>query len=108
MARRYTLATLRTRCKQRADKENDSHISDAEWAALIGEAYGELYEIVAGTGLRYFETVHEFTADGSDGYDEPDDHGKTVGLDRVESDGSRYSLRPLMAQERQLYGGRTG
>ena len=107
MPRRYDLETLVARCKRRADKENDEHISDAEWAALLSEAYGELYDIVSGTNLRYFETVHEFTADGSDSYDEPDDHGKTVGLDRVDSDGTRFTLRPLMAQERIRFAGRT-
>lgn len=108
MPRRYDLETLVERCKQRCDKENDDHIADAEWAALISEQYGELFEIVSGTGLRYFETVYEFTADGSDSYDEPDDHGKTVGVDRVASDGTRVALRPLMAQERTRYGGATG
>lgn len=108
MPRRYDLETLVGRCKKRADKENDTHISTAEWAELISEQYGELYEIVSGTGLRYFETVHSFTANGADSYDEPDDHGKTVGVDRVESDGTRVSLRPLMAQERTRYGGSTG
>lgn len=103
MPRTQTLSTIRTRCKRRADLENSAHISDVEWNALISEQYGELYEIVAGTGLRYFETTHTITADGSASYDEPDDHGKTVGLDRVESDGTRYALRPLMAQERTRY-----
>ncbi len=108
MPRRYALSTLRTRCQRRADAENDSHISNAEWAALISEAYGELFEVVAGAGLRYFETVHEFTADGSPSYDEPDDHGKTIGLDLVYTDGRRRALRPMMAQERQRYGSSTG
>lgn len=108
MPRRYDLQTLVSRCQKRCDKENDDHIADAEWAALISEQYGELFEIVSGTGLRYFETVHSFTATGADSYDEPDDHGKTVGVDRVASDGTRVALRPLMAQERTRYGGATG
>lgn len=108
MPRRYTLGTIVTRCQQRADKEGDEHISTAEWKSLISEQYGELFETVSGAGLRYFETVHSITADGSDSYDEPADHGKTVGLDRVATDGTRTSLRPLMTQERQRYGGLTG
>lgn len=108
MPRRYELSELVTRCKRRADKENDTHISDSEWKALLSEAWGELFEIVAGTGLRYFELTYSFTADGSDSYDEPDDIGKTVGLDRVDPDGTRFTLRPLMAQERVRYAGRTG
>ncbi len=108
MPRVYSLETLRTRCQQRADKENDAHISTAEWASLISEAWGELYEIVSGTGLRYFETTHDFTADGSASYAEPDDHGKTVGLDRINADDTRFTLRPLMVQERSRYAGQTG
>lgn len=108
MPRRYALSTLRTRCQRRADMESDGHIADAEWDALISEQYGELYEIVAGTGLRYFEVTHTITADGSASYDEPDDHGKTIGVDRVNADGTRFALRPLMAQERTRYGGVEG
>lgn len=108
MPRRQTLETWRGRCIQRADKEGDDHIAEAEWNALISEVYGELFEIVTGTGLRYFESLHTITATGADSYDEPDDHGKTVGLDRVESDGRRTTLLPLMAQERSRYGGATG
>lgn len=108
MPRRYELSELRTRCKRRADKENDDHIADAEWNALISEQWGELFEIVAGTGLRYFERTNSITADGSDSYDEPDEHGKTVGLDRVDSDGRRLSLLPLMPGERSRFAGQTG
>lgn len=107
MPRRYDLSTVRARCKKRADMENDSHISDSEWNALISEQYGELYEIVAGTGLRYFETTLAITADGSNSYDEPDDHGKTMGLDRIETDGTRVRLRPLMVQERSFFNNST-
>lgn len=88
--------------------ENDESISDAEWFALISEVYGELYEIVGGVSLRYWETTHDITANGSDSYDEPDDHGKTVGLDRVNSDGTRVSLLPLMPGERARFAGQTG
>jgi hypothetical protein len=108
MPRRYDLETLRTRCRQRADIENNEHITDAELASLMSETYGELYEIVSGTGLRYFETTHDFTADGSDSYDEPDDHGKSVGVDRVNADGSRVTLLPLMPGERSRYAGQVG
>lgn len=108
MPRRYILSDLRTRCQRRADLENSEHISTAEWNALISEVYGEAYEIVAGTSLRYFETTSSITATGADSYDEPATHGKTVGLDRVNSDDTRFSLIPLMPGDRSKFAGQTG
>lgn len=108
MPRRFTMETLVTRCKQRADKENDDSISNAEWKALISESYGELYTAVAETGMQYFEYVATITTDGSDSYDEPDDHLATICLDRViDAAGRRRTVREIMAQERSRWAGRS-
>ncbi len=109
MPRRYSMGTLVTRCQQRADLEGDEHISTAEWKALISEKWGELYALVAGTGLRYFETESTITADGSASYDEPDDHLATIGVDFViDSAGRRRQLYEVQVLERSAYAGRTG
>lgn len=42
--------------------ENSSFISDAEWQTIFNEVYGELYGILAKSGLRYFETTQSLTA----------------------------------------------
>lgn len=80
----------------------------AEWAALISEKFGELYGIVSGAGLRYFETSATITATGAASYDEPADHQATIGFDRVETTGARCSLMELMPYERARYAGQTG
>jgi hypothetical protein len=109
MPRRFEMGTLVTRCKQRADLENDDHIGTAEWKALISEQYGELWSLVSETGLRYFETSTTITADGSASYDEPDDHFSTLQIARViDAGGREVLLRELMHQEESAVRGMTG
>jgi hypothetical protein len=102
------MLTLVTRCQQRCDLVNDDHIAPAEWKSLISETYGELWSIVSGTGLRYFETSTDITATGAASYDEPEDHYSTVMVTKVESDGSETMLDPLMPQEEHFFRGMTG
>jgi hypothetical protein len=106
MPRLRTMTTLVTRCKQRADLENARHIAPAEWKALISEQYGDLYSVVCDAGLQYFEYTFDITSDGSDSYDEPEDHLSTISLDQVYSDGRRRPIREIMAQERSRWAGR--
>lgn len=110
MPRNITIATIVTRCKQRADRENDGHISDSEWKSYISEVYGrDVYSTVAESGLRYFETESTVSANGSASYTEPADHLATIGIDRViDSSGRRDTLREVMAQERSRWLGSTG
>lgn len=106
MARNVTLGTLVTRCQQRADLENDSHVSASEWKALISEMNGEMQLLVAETGMRYFET--EATISLST-FALPSDHLATVGVDFVmDAAGRRRSLVETMAQERSAVKGQTG
>lgn len=102
------MGTLVTRCQQRCDRENDNHISTGEWKSLISEQYGELWGIVAGTGLRYFETSAIITTTGDASYDEPADHLGTVLIARVDTNGGRRDLEEIQAQERARWIGRTG
>lgn len=109
MPRRFALSDLRTMCQQRCDRENDDSISTTEWNRLISTSWAELYALVAGTGLRYFETVMAITSDGTNSYQEPTDHMATVSVDRiVDASGHRYQLRELMAQERDYFSGLQG
>lgn len=90
--------------------ENDDSISPAEWDSYISEVFGELYEEVARTGLRYFEYEETFTTTG-DGYiAEPDDQIAMVDcLELVlDSSGRTRRLQPIRAQERAAYAGSTG
>lgn len=110
MARRFTMLDLVTRCKRRADKEFDEHVKPEEWKALISEIYGELHDIVAGTGLRYFESESNLVANGAASYTEPDAILSLVGIDYVVngSTGERRPLDEIMAQECPGWAGRTG
>lgn len=108
MPRLVEMGTLTTRCKQRADLENDSHVSDAEWLALISESYGELFSLVAGTGLRYFERSGTLTTDGNSYVSEPSAIQSLLGIWYAPSSGQRIKLRPIQAQHLERYAGRTG
>lgn len=108
MARLIEMGTLIELCQQRADKENDDHIANTEWRTLIDESYGELFEAVAETGLRYFEKVGTLTSDGTAYVAEPTDVMSTIGLDYVLSTGERRPLREIMIHERAKWAGRTG
>jgi len=110
MARRLAMSVLVKRCKRRADKENDDHIGTPEWQALISEVFGELYETVAETGMRYFETESTITATGAASYTEPDALLSFIGIDFIvnAATGERRPLRELMVQERHALSGQTG
>lgn len=115
MARSFTLGTLVTRCKERADMESAEHIDDTEWKGYISTVYAKLYAILAGTGLRYFETVQSISSasltdngDGGKYVALPSDHFMTIGVDYLDSSNLRTALDEMMVQERNLYSGMTG
>ncbi len=110
MPRNLTLDTLVTRCQRRVDREGDLSISTPEWYALVSEQYGELYQAVAETGLRYFETMQTITANGAASYSEPTDMLSTVTISRVvnATSGDLTDLVEIMPQERARWSGRTG
>jgi hypothetical protein len=108
MPLRKQMSELVTVCKQRCDLENDEHISDTEWKRLISRAYGEIWMVVSGTGLRYFEATNTITADGSASYSEPEGHLSTVQVVRVEDDGRQTPLDELMSHEETHMKGSTG
>lgn len=72
------LSALVTLCRQRADLENDTHVSDSELKGLISEQVGELYEMADETGLRFNETTATITATGASSYTLPTDHLATA------------------------------
>lgn len=111
MPRRYAMSTLRQRCLRRADLEVDLSIETDEANAIISEQYGDLYSIVAGTGLRYFEYSASITSSGLSYLDEPIDHLSTVDtIERVvdATTGRTRRLRQLQPQERAYWSGKTG
>jgi len=99
MPRLILMSDLRTRIQRRCDKESDPSVQTPEWNALISEQYGELWSIVAQTGLRYFETVATYVTTGALYVAEPSDHYETVDVRRVFADGRRASLDEAMEAE---------
>ena len=109
MARSFTLSTLVTRAKQRAEMENASFISDPEWKGIISSAYAELYSILVASGMRYFESVDSVATDGNSAYALPADFLASIGVDYVvNAQGERRALEELMVQERNYTAGVTG
>lgn len=110
MPRLLEMGTVQERCERRADLEGDSHISDAEWLALISEQYGELFSIVAETGLRYFETTSTLTTTGAAYVSEPSNHLATLRIDYLvdgTTTGKRRTLDELMSQEQAALSGQS-
>ena len=108
------MSSLVLRAQQLADMEGDLSIGSdvgGEWYALISEAYGEAYEIVAGEGNRYFEFTTTWVTDGTNTMPEPPDQLSIV--DQLEliidaTTGKCRRLRPITAQQRAAMSGRTG
>ncbi len=57
MANPATLATIRTRCRQRADKVNSTFVTDAELNELINQAWTELYGLLVANYEDYYATL---------------------------------------------------
>jgi hypothetical protein len=76
------VSDLRPRAQARADKENDSHVSTAQWLAFINEAYLELWDLVVAAYGDHAITSADFTvAAGASTYTLPADFYKLRGLD---------------------------
>jgi hypothetical protein len=109
MPRRIAMSTVVLRCQQRSAMEGDDSIDPTEWKALISERYGDLYSIVAGSGMRYFEYVKSYTTTGASSLAEPVDHLATVDtIEYVDSAGRRRRLRQIAPPERARWAGTTG
>lgn len=108
MPRSFALSVLITRCKQRADLENSTHITDGEWSTLISEQYGDLFSVVASSGLRYFESRTTLTTTGVATVTVPTAHYATVRLDWLvngTTTGERRELEELMSPEEPNWAG---
>lgn len=77
-----TLATLKTRIRQRTDTENSEFVTDAELTQLINTSYKELYALLVRKSLQRAESVSTITADGSAQYDLPVDFVGLIGVFR--------------------------
>ena len=60
-----SLSTLRAEAKQRANQENKTLVSDAEWSRYTNEAISELYDKVIGVNPHYYVSTANFTLTSS-------------------------------------------
>ena len=78
-----TLATLRTRVRQRADMVDSDFISDSELLTYINESYAELYDLLVATYEDYYtEETSLSLSDGSGTIPLPADFYKLRALDK--------------------------
>lgn len=112
MPRLIEMGTLKLRCQQRADKVNDDHIgvSDtSEWLRLISEVWGaDVFQVVADTGLRYWETTATLATTGIAYVAEPASMAKVLRLDYMETATTRRAVQPVGSQDQVWLSALTG
>ncbi len=112
MPRLIEMGTLILRCQQRADKFGDDHIGgsdSAEWHRLISEVYGaDVFQVVADTGLRYFETTATLTTTGAAYVSEPSNIAKVIRLDYIDSASKRHKVQPAGSHQQVWLDALTG
>src|SRR4051812_25773444 len=111
MPRRLPMSTILLRAREWAGMVGDDSIEDPELRSRASERYGDLWGVVAATGLRYFEYSKQFTTTGLATLAEPTDHLATV--DEIEyvwnvATGARRRLRQIGPAERSRWSGMTG
>ncbi len=114
MPRLIEIGTLKLRCQQRADKVYDDHIGGddadtAEWLRMISEVWAhDVFQVVADTGLRYFETTSTLTTTGAAYVSEPSNIAKMIRLDYIDSAGDRHVVMPAGVHDQVYLSGLTG
>lgn len=100
-----TLAELRTQCRQRADMENTTHISDGELNSYINSSIAELHDILTQVySGEYNINVYEFnTAVNTDEYALPADFYKAKGVDARLNGSDWFELKKFNLNERNRY-----
>jgi len=80
-----------------------------EWYSIVSASFGELYMLIAETGMRYYETATQFTPSGAT-FAQPSDLLSVIQVYWIDntSTGTRRTLHPLMVSERSRYIGRVG
>lgn len=86
MAADVTLATLRTRIRQRTDNEHSQFVTDSELTDLVNTEYQELYAKLVTHGLQRVESTQTITANGATAYTLSSDFYSLIGIYRHEGD----------------------
>lgn len=100
-----TLATLRTRSRERADMPTAGFVPDSATGidAWINEGVQRLHEMLVGAfASQYTQSSAAFTVSGET-INLPSDFYKLLGVDLDLSDGARVSLQPFQRGMRNVY-----
>lgn len=97
-----TLAQLRTRARQIADKENSQHVTDDELSSYVNMAIAELHDLLIGSySSDYYISTSIFpTVANVANYALPNDFYKLRGVDAALTASEYASLRPFNFNER--------
>lgn len=98
-----TLEQLKLAARQRADKENDTHIGDDELTRYINSSIAELYDLlISAYGMDYF--YKEYSVPTVSGLIPlPDDFYQLMGVDLFLSSNNPLNLRQYNFAERNKY-----
>jgi len=108
MARTFTLPSIRTQVRQRADMQSTAaqlFITDSEINTYINQSYTELYDLLISSGGQeyYLNQAVIPTGGNIDTYDLPNDFYRLLGVDANINGNQAVTLRPFNFNERNLY-----
>ncbi len=100
-----TVATIRTRAKDRSDMTNRNFVSDSEWITYIDSGYKELYDILVSKYEDWYTISTTFSVpSGASVYSLPANFYKLRGVDRTDgslsSEDGFYPLQMFNFQDR--------
>lgn len=98
----HTLAELRLRTRQRADREASNFIEDAELNFLINGSVAELHDLMVSAGSADYsiQDTTFTTVANTDSYALPANFYKMKGVDAQITNDKWYSMRPFNFNER--------
>jgi hypothetical protein len=99
-----TLLQLRTRARQRANMENSTFVTDAEFNSYINEAIADLRDkMISKVGADYFASTQSYTLiNGTENYALPNDFYKVLYVEQQGIDQLYYKMRRFEVSERSL------
>lgn len=101
MADTITLASLKTRCRERSDMENSGFISDSELVSYINSSYAQLYDLLVSRFEDYYTTTtSSVVASGDNSISVPADFYKLLGVDYQLSGDSYTTVNKYNFQNR--------
>jgi len=104
MASNITLGTLKTKCREQANMEFSSFVSDSELVSYINDSLKSLYDMLIQSGEFYYVQSYDFqTVVNQDEYALPSTLYKVLGVDYRLGTGEARSMQRANWQDRNRY-----